>query len=161
MEDEKSRLMSGICATLNGSTIRLGCLRASSLHISGMGAAIRGVVLSMKTYKLQCVFSVLVLVVAIFVVIGPSSALPSSTAVMVCSTGRVLAADMEIEEPRPAELEPSRPEIEQPPPAYLEQSNPSIDDAPPADFELSAPEIEQTLPADLEPSEPEIEEPAE
>jgi hypothetical protein len=130
-------------------------------HISGTGTAIGGVVLSMQTYKLQCVFSVLVLVVAIFVVIGPSSALPGCTTVMVCSTGRVLAADMEIAKPPPADLEPSRPEIAQPPPAYLEQSNPSIDDAPPADFELSAPEIEQTLPADFEPSGPEIEEPAE
>ena len=152
--------MSGICATPNGSITRLECRRTSSLHISAMGTAIRAVMLSMKTYKLQCVFSVLVLVVATFVVIEPSNALPSCTAMMVCSTGRVLAADMEIEEPLPADLEPSRPEIEQPPPAYFEQSNPSIDDAPPVDFELSTPEIEQTLPADLEPSEPEIEAPS-
>ncbi len=135
--------------------------RSPLSRLLGTGAAIRGVVLSMKTYKLQCVFSVLVLVTAIFVVIGPSSVLPGCTAVMVYSTERVLAADMEIEEPPPADLEPSRPEIEQPPSAYLEQSNPSIDDAPPADFEPSAPDIEQTLPADLEPSELEIEEPAE
>ena len=131
------------------------------LHISGTSAASRRVVLSMKTYKLQCVFSVLMLVVALLVVIGPSNALPGCRAVMVCSTGRVLAAAMEIEEPPPAALEPSQPEMAQPPRADLEQSKPLIDDAPPADFESSAPEIEQTLPADLEPSEPEIKEPAE
>ena len=133
-------------------------------HLSrllGTGVAIRGVVLSMKTYKLQCVFSVLCWSWPSLWSLDRPVLSRAARAVMVYSTGRVLAADMEIEEPPPADLEPSRPEIEQPPPAYLEQSNPSIDDAPPADFEPSAPEIEQTLPADLEPSEPEIEEPAE
>ena len=89
------------------------------LHISGTSAASRRVVLSMKTYKLQCVFSVLMLVVALLVVIGPSNALPGCRAVMVCSTGRVLAAAMEIEEPPPAALEPSQPEMAQPPRARV------------------------------------------
>lgn len=53
-----------------------------------------------------------------------------------------LAATMDIENPPPADAEPSSPDIEDPPPADAEPSSPDIENPPPADAEPSDPEVE-------------------
>jgi hypothetical protein len=118
-------------------------------------------VLIMMMYKPWNVLGVSAFVMAALVVTGLFSGPWTRTTATCCSAVQAYAADMEIEEPPPADAEPSQPEIAQPPPADFEPSAPEIEDAPPADIEPSQPEIAQPPPADFEPSAPEIKEPEE
>jgi hypothetical protein len=95
---------------------------------------------------------------AAWIVFTGSTGDPWVRAVMTyCGVTRAYAADMEIEEPPDADLEPAQPEIDQSPPADFERSDPSIDDAPPVDLEPAQPEIARPPSADFEPSTPEVE----
>ena len=107
------------------------------------------------------VLGTLVFIMAASMITGSSGALLIVTTAMHSSAGWAYAADMELEEQLPPDLEQSDPSIDDVPTADLEPSQIEIGQPPPADFEPSEPSIDDTPSADFEPSEPEVEEPEE